>query len=76
MDSATGPIYPRRGSTTPKRTYVRTPNDLSRDSKMTCPQERVQPVSDEEFEDMPEQISDHFDRVRAEPEDALDDDEE
>lgn len=27
-------------------------------------QEREQPVSEEEFEEMPERISDHFDRVR------------
>ena len=39
-------------------------------------QEREQPVSDDEFEEMPEKISDHFDRVRAELEDALEDDEE
>ena len=39
-------------------------------------QEREQPVSDEEFEEMPKKISDHFDRVRAELEDALDDDED
>jgi hypothetical protein len=36
-------------------------------------QEREQPVSDEELEEMPEKISDHFDRVRAELEDALED---
>jgi hypothetical protein len=35
-------------------------------------QEREQPVSDEEFEEMPEKISDHFDRVRAELEESLD----
>ena len=31
-------------------------------------QERERPVSDEEFEAMPERISEHFDRIR----DALD----
>ena len=27
-------------------------------------QERERPVSEEEFEEMPERISDHFDRIR------------
>ena len=36
-------------------------------------QEREQPVSDEELEEMPKKISDHFDRVRAELDDALED---
>jgi len=39
-------------------------------------QEREQPVSDGEFEEMPEKISEHFDRVRAELEEALDEDDE
>jgi hypothetical protein len=39
-------------------------------------QEREQPVSEEEFEEMPEKISEHFDRVRAELEEALDEDDE
>jgi hypothetical protein len=32
-------------------------------------------VSDEEFEDMPERISEHFDRVRDVLDEALEDDE-
>jgi hypothetical protein len=35
-------------------------------------QEREQPVSDEEFEEMPGKISDHFDRIRAKLEESLD----
>jgi hypothetical protein len=34
--------------------------------------EREQPVSEEEFEEMPEKISDHFDRIRTELEESLD----
>jgi len=39
-------------------------------------QEREQPVSEEEFEEMPEKISEHFDRVRAKLEETLDEDDE
>ena len=39
-------------------------------------QEREQPVSEVEFDEMPEQISDHFDRIRAKLEEALEEDEE
>jgi hypothetical protein len=38
--------------------------------------EREQPVSDEEFEEMPERISEHFDRVREALEDSLAEDSE
>jgi len=36
-------------------------------------QKREQPVSDDEFEEMDEQIADHFDRVRARLDDELND---
>jgi len=38
-------------------------------------QKRERPVSDEEFEDMPDRISEHFDRVRDTLDEALEDDE-
>jgi hypothetical protein len=37
-------------------------------------QERDEPVSDAEFEEMPERINSHFDRVRARLADELADD--
>ncbi len=36
-------------------------------------QRRDRPVSDEEFEEMPDRISEHFDRVREELEGTQDD---
>jgi len=36
-------------------------------------QERDRPVSDDEFDEMPERISDHFDRVRVRLESAIED---
>lgn len=38
-------------------------------------QERERPVSDDELEEMPDRISDHFDRVRAALDESLEDDE-
>ncbi len=38
-------------------------------------QERERPVSDDEFEEIPERVSDHFDRVREALDEALEDDE-
>lgn len=38
-------------------------------------QGRERPVSEEEFEEMPERISEHFDSVRDELEQALEDSE-
>lgn len=39
-------------------------------------QERERPMSEEEFEEMPERISDHFDRVREALQDSLNEDAE
>ena len=36
-------------------------------------QERERPVSEEEFEEMPERISDHFDRIRDRLESEIED---
>ena len=42
---------------------------------MARSERQERPVSDEEFEDMPERISEHFDRVRDVLDEALEDDE-
>jgi len=38
-------------------------------------QERERPVSDEEFEEMPDRISEHFERIRDALDEALADEE-
>ena len=38
-------------------------------------QQREQPVSDDEFEEMPDRISEHFEKVRDALDEALEDDE-
>ncbi len=38
-------------------------------------QKREQPVSDDELEEMPDRISEHFEKVRDALDDALEDDE-
>jgi len=57
----------------PEAVHARTLKNSSRGSKMARSDRQERPVSDEEFESMPERISSHFDRVRDLVEQETDD---
>jgi hypothetical protein len=62
-----------RHSITPKRMYARTSIELSRGSRDGMGDRQERSVSEDEYDSMPERISNHFDRVRDLLSEATDD---